>query len=57
MENAGIDTRKFKPHSTRAASTSAAKIRSVPKEDILLSVGWKSGCTFVKYNLIIFLHA
>ena len=35
MPRAGIDTTKFKPHSTRAASTSAASRNAVPLENIL----------------------
>lgn len=49
MELAGIDTTKFKPHSTRAASTSAVKLKSVPLENILESAGWNNDCVFAKY--------
>ena len=49
MQQAGIDTAKFKPHSTRAASTSAAKRNAVPLENILAAAGWKSDCVFAKY--------
>lgn len=49
VENAGIDTKKFKPHSTRAASTLAANTSAVPLVDLLSAAGWKSDCTFAKY--------
>ena len=49
MEEAGINTKMFKPHSTRAASTSAANRKSVPLENILEAAGWKSDCVFAKY--------
>lgn len=39
----------FKPHSTRAASTSAAKRADVHLEDILSKAGWASDCTFRKH--------
>lgn len=35
MKSAGIDTSVFKSHSTRSASTSAAKVADVPIEDIM----------------------
>jgi site-specific recombinase XerD len=49
MGKAGIDTSKFKPHSTRAASTSAASRASVKLEEILETAGWSSESTFAKY--------
>lgn len=49
MQQAGIDTQKFKPHSTRAASSSAAKLKTVPLETILEAAGWSSDCVFAKY--------
>ena len=49
MRRAGIDTTKFKPHSTRAASTSAASRNAVPLENILTAACWKSDCVFAKY--------
>lgn len=50
MQQAGIDTKKFKPHSTHAASTSAASWNAVPFENILTAASWKSNCVFAKYN-------
>ena len=49
MQEAGIDTAKFKPQSTRAASTSAAQQNAVPLENILTAAGWKSDGVFSKY--------
>lgn len=49
MQQAGIDTTEFKPHSTRAASTSGAQGNAVPLKTILTAVGWKSDCVFAKY--------
>ena len=49
MQQGGIDTTKFKPHSTRAASTSAASRNAVPLDNILTGAGWKSDCVFAKY--------
>ncbi|KAJ8029042.1 hypothetical protein HOLleu_28336 [Holothuria leucospilota] len=40
LTNAGIDTLKFKAHSTRAAATSAAVLRQVPVSDIHATAGW-----------------
>ena len=45
----GIDTNIFKPHSTRAASASAAKKAGVPMKDILKSAGWSNAQTFYKF--------
>ena len=49
MSAAGIDTSAFKPHSTRAASSSAALARATPLQTILSTAGWKSQCTFAKF--------
>ena len=49
MKSAGIDTDNFKPHSTRAAATSAAARCEVPIADILNKAGWKNEKTFQKY--------
>ena len=45
----GIDINLFKPHSTRAASTSAATQAEQPISEILKVAGWKSDCTFAKF--------
>lgn len=49
MQMAGIDTDTFKAHSTRAASTSAAKQAQVPLEHILQVAGWTGCATFAQY--------
>lgn len=46
---AGIDINIFKPHSTRAASSSAAFARRLPMATILKTVGWKSDSVFRKF--------
>ena len=48
MNSAGIDT-VFKPHSTRAAASSAAKRKQVPLPEILAAAGWSSEKTFQMY--------
>ena len=50
LTNSGIDTLRFKPHSTGAASTSAASNASVSLDDILYTAGWSSECTFEKFH-------
>lgn len=49
LTDAGIDTLRFKPHSTSAASTSAASNASVSLDDILHTAGWSSESTFAKF--------
>ena len=49
LHNAGIDTDKFKTHSTRAASTSAAKSLNIPIDHIIKSAGWTQSGTFSKF--------
>ena len=49
MELAGIDTARYKGHSTRGASTSAAKRLGVPISLILRQASWKSAGSFAKY--------
>jgi len=57
MEEAGTNTKIFKPHSTRAASTSAANQKSFPLENILEAAGWKSDSVFAKYyNEVVLFH-
>lgn len=46
MTEAGIDTDLFKPHSTRAASTSAARRDDIPIDEILKTAGWSNNKTF-----------
>ena len=49
LHAAGIDTSVYKPHSTRAASTSAACRMDTSVDTILKTAGWKSECMFAKY--------
>jgi integrase len=49
MEQAGVDVKCFKPHSTRSASTSAADKLGVPVATILKTAGWSNEATFQKY--------
>ena len=49
MKDAGIDVTQFKPHSTRAASTSKAKAAAVPLQEILNTAGWSSSRCFDRY--------
>ena len=49
MVAAGIDTSVFKPHSTRAAATSAAKQSQVDMTTILATAGWTNAGTFAKF--------
>ena len=46
MSSAGIDTAKYKAHSTRAASTSAANNSDLPVSAILSQAGWSNEKTF-----------
>ena len=51
MNAAGIDSSIFKPHSTRSAATSAAKVADIPLEEIMATAGWRSSSVFaVFYN-------
>ena len=47
MTAAGIDTSIFKPHSTRSAATSAAKVADVPLDEIMATAGWRSSSVHV----------
>ena len=49
MVDGGIDTSVFKPHSTRSAATSAAKLASVPLDEIMATAGWRSSSLFAVY--------
>lgn len=49
MERSGIDTRVYKPHSTRSAATSKAIGLKVPIEEVLKKGGWSNSLTFAKY--------
>lgn len=45
---AGIDMSMYTPHSTRAASTSAAA-QKIPIDTVLKTAGWKRNCVFRKF--------
>jgi len=49
LHQAGIDTKKFKAHSTRSAAASKAANKNVPIEQILNSGKWASDSTFAKF--------
>jgi len=49
LQSSGIDVNIFKPHSTRSASTSKAKLNDFPSADILDKAVWKSESTFAKF--------
>lgn len=49
MTAAGIDTSKYKAHSTRAAATSAAHRADLPVSFILEKAGWTNEKTFRKF--------
>ena len=48
MHKAGVH-QSFKPHSTRAAASSMAKMCGVPLQAIIKSAGWSNAKTFAKY--------
>lgn len=54
LKRAGVDTSKFGAHSTRAASSSAAKQAGVPIMDILSTGGWSSERTFPSHYSVPF---
>lgn len=49
LKGAGIDIRQFSAHSTRSASTSAAALRDVPLDTIMLAAGWSHTSTFARF--------
>jgi hypothetical protein len=49
MTAAGIDTEKYKAHSTRAASTSKAKIGGLSVQDSLKQANWSRSGTFARF--------
>ena len=49
LAGAGIDTSKYGAHSTRSASTSAAKGNSISIATIMKSAGWSQESTFTKF--------
>ena len=49
LNEAGIDTNMFRPHSTRAASCSKVNAKSVPVMSIMQAAGWSSENTFRRF--------
>jgi len=49
LTQAGIDTKRFKPHSLRSAATSLAARTNVSIATIMASIGWKRESTFAIY--------
>jgi len=49
LSTAGVDTSKFKGHSTRAASSSFLADNNINIKDILLSAGWSNERTFQQF--------
>ena len=49
LELSGIDSSRFKPHSIRSASASAAAVAKVLVDTILRTAGWSAHCSFAKY--------
>ena len=49
MTDAGLDTTRFHPHSTRPASTSKAHKKATPIDVIMSTAGWAKASTFQKF--------
>ena len=49
LSAAGVDTEMFSAHSTRSASTTAAKTQGVSIKDIMGMAGWSRQSTFETY--------
>ena len=49
LHRSGIDTKIYGAHSVRAASTSRAKLKAVPVQEILGKAGWSNERTFSKF--------
>ncbi|XP_019857980.1 PREDICTED: uncharacterized protein LOC109586243 [Amphimedon queenslandica] len=49
LTDAGVNTSIFGAHSTRAASSSAAKKAGVPLIDIMKAAGWSRSSTFERF--------
>ncbi|XP_060084159.1 uncharacterized protein LOC132563416 [Ylistrum balloti] len=57
LASAGIDMNIFTPHSTRAASVSAASRLQVPITSILSTAGWSNTSTFAKFYKKLFVDS
>ena len=49
LQKAGIDTKRYKGHSTRGATALAARILGVPLNSIMKQTGWKNLNSFAMY--------
>ena len=49
LEKAGVNTKVFSAHSTRAAAASAARSNNVPINTIMEAAGWSRESTFKKF--------
>ena len=49
LEISGVDTQKYKGHSTRGATTSAAKRLGVPLNVIMKQASWRSAQSFARF--------
>ena len=49
FSNAGIDANQFGAHSTRSASTSAAKRSGLDITTIIRAAGWSNASTFARF--------
>ena len=49
MQKSGIDIKKYKAHSVRAAATSKASNNNIPIQEIMKLAGWTQKSTFAKF--------
>ena len=49
LKAAGIDTDKYSPHSTRAASTSKCRSKGLQMDEIMKTAGWTNSGTFARF--------
>ena len=49
MENAGINTTKYKAHSTRSAVTSKARSKGMSVQQIMHAANWSNAKTFLRF--------
>ena len=49
LKSAGIDTEKYAPHSTRAASTSKCRSKGLQMDEIMKTAGWTNAGTFARF--------
>ncbi len=49
LKSTGIDTEKYAPHSTRAASTSKCRSKGLQMDEIMKTAGWTNAETFARF--------